>query len=150
MQWFNMPMSEKGLDDGPYKVYTDVYKLYNPDRTVNHFTGIKNLNGCICHFKRGLFHRIGGPAVEHAGDDYRAWFVDGRRHRLEGPAIEDGDDSEWWIAGEQFSKEQFEQLSKVFIQQQSKLNCLSCEKNKVKYITGLCEDCQQIAMKTLD
>ena len=47
-------------------------------------------------YKKGKFHRIGGPAIEYP-DGHKEWFVDGERHRIDGPAIEYPDGHEEWF-----------------------------------------------------
>lgn len=56
---------------------------------------------------RGLFHRIGGPAIK--GPDFEQWCVNSCLHREDGPAvIFDNGYKEWWIMNEQLTEEEFE------------------------------------------
>ena len=44
-------------------------------------------NGDKFWYQNGKYHRLDGPAIEHA-NGAKSWFQDGKRHRLDGPAIE--------------------------------------------------------------
>jgi len=53
----------------------------------------------------GNFHRIYGPAVEHASG-YKMWYLNGLLHRIDGPAIESANgEKEWWLNGKQVKAE---------------------------------------------
>ena len=43
-------------------------------------------DGSLLWYKKGLMHRIGGPAYISKKDKIREWYVDGRPHREDGPA----------------------------------------------------------------
>ena len=49
--------------------------------------------------KRGLWHRLDGPAIERP-DGSKYWYQDGVLHRLDGPAVERDLRKEWWFCGE--------------------------------------------------
>ena len=49
--------------------------------------------------KKGLLHRINGPAMEYSSGS-KHWYKDGKRHRLNGPAVEYiGGHKEWYQNG---------------------------------------------------
>ena len=113
-----------------FKKYSDVPK---------DFTGICKTLDCnsIRHYKDGLVHREGGPAViTENGDLYyyingllhrtdgpafdcvnghKEWFVNGKCHRFNGPAIEDENGyKEWFIEGISYSESEFKtQIKKI-------------------------------------
>jgi hypothetical protein len=48
-------------------------------------------------------------------EDLTCWYLNGKLHRPDGPAVEDSDgDKKWYLNGEQFSKEDFEQTTAPF------------------------------------
>ena len=66
-------------------------------------------NGATCeidaygnkvYILNNMYHRIGGPAIEHVGG-YKAWMLFGKIHRIGGPAIERVYSQEWWQNGNQ-------------------------------------------------
>lgn len=53
---------------------------------------------------RKILHREDGPAVH--SDNYKAWWLNGKRHREDGPAVEwTNGDEEWWINGKRHRKD---------------------------------------------
>jgi hypothetical protein len=63
------------------------------------FSGLKIFKNKKVWFKRGLYHRVDGPAVIwNSGNS--EWYKEGRRHRLGGPAIcGSSHHQEWWEEG---------------------------------------------------
>ena len=76
---------------------------------------VEMANGGYTWYKNGPIHREDGPAVKRvfifAEDcDYTAWYFEGKLHRINGPAFEyDDGDKEWYLNGEEFSEERFNQ-----------------------------------------
>jgi len=53
------------------------------------------------------FHRIDGPAIEHA-DGGKEWWINSELHRTDGPAVVLSDGTkEWWVNGENLTEEEF-------------------------------------------
>lgn len=50
-------------------------------------TGISDFGDIIWKNKKGLLHRIDGPAIE-GSDGNKYWYRNGKLHRLDGPAID--------------------------------------------------------------
>jgi len=54
---------------------------------------------------RGEFHRVDGPAIEHANGD-KEWYINGKLHREDGPAYEFADVpalvQRWYINGKNY------------------------------------------------
>lgn len=91
----------------------------------------------VCWYKNGLLHREDGPAII-CNDGTQEWYIEGARHREDGAAIEyaDGDkqwfmhgiphrldgpaldwknslnEQQWWIWGNQYTEEQFNNFLK--------------------------------------
>lgn len=61
------------------------------------YTGIvEYTDGYTEYFENGLWHRIGGPAIESKAG-HRVWLEHGLKHREDGPArIEPNEDGEFW------------------------------------------------------
>ena len=58
--------------------------------------------------EKGSFHRLDGPAIED--NDYRSWWINGKRHREDGPAIEWYDGDKWWYLNDTryFSEQEYQ------------------------------------------
>jgi len=63
------------------------------------FMEIDSFENKIWKNKRGLRHRLDGPAVIR-NDGTKEWWQNGELHRLDAPAVERGIRKEWWICGE--------------------------------------------------
>lgn len=68
-------------------------------------------------YKNNLLHRKKGAAVQGINGDKR-WYQHGELHREDGPAVEWGDgldilSEEYWISGQQLTKEEFSNYVKI-------------------------------------
>jgi hypothetical protein len=62
-------------------------------------TSTKTIIGQYAEWRneKGHLHRENGPAITGT-NDYKAWYVNGKRHRLDGPAqIWRRNDVDWWV-----------------------------------------------------
>ena len=72
--------------------------------------------------KKGKYHREDGPAVIDK-DGTKKWYLNGIRHNLNGPAVIYNDGfKEYWIDGEEFTKEQFEEIINVDPEEKSEID----------------------------
>lgn len=78
-------------------------------------------------YYQGLLHREGNPAIQIPGYENQ-YYEMGLKHRVDGPAIESIDGEEYWINGNQISKEQFELNKKLTINLPQKNNKQSKKK----------------------
>jgi hypothetical protein len=51
-------------------------------------------------------HKKDGPAI-HSDDGVSLWYLFGKRHREDGPAVIMKDTTQWFIQGEEFSEEEY-------------------------------------------
>jgi len=65
-------------------------------------------------YYKGLLHREEKPAVQIPGYENQ-YYEMGQKHRMNGPAIESIDGEEYWINGNQITKEQFNLNKKLTI-----------------------------------
>jgi len=70
---------------------------YNSKAVLKHYTEYR-LNDKL--------HRIDGPAIEYNDGD-KEYYLDHKLHRLDGPAVDYSDRKEWWIHGEHYSEQEF-------------------------------------------
>lgn len=61
-------------------------------------------DGTCRHLSHGRLHRTDGPAV-WSPSGLCEWYLHGVRHRDDGPARISSEHEEWWLAGEQVSRE---------------------------------------------
>jgi hypothetical protein len=102
--------------------YTDEYGIQywrNEQGDLNRLDGpaLVYADGSAEWFLNGKRHRENGPAYE-SSNGYKAWYVNGKRHRLDGAAVEGLSVKEWWVNGEQYSKNDFPIIVIKFL-----LNC---------------------------
>jgi hypothetical protein len=77
---------------------------------------IERSNGTKEWWQNNLRHRVGGPAIEYANKT-KEWWQNDRLHRLDGAAIEYFNGNKgWWICGDQYSEEEFHNITKVTIE----------------------------------
>lgn len=58
--------------------------------------GTSHVNGTTVHTKNGMYHRVGGPAIEY-NSGAKEWFLNDKRHREDGPAIESPSGEKQWF-----------------------------------------------------
>ena len=58
------------------------------------------------------YHREDGPAVEW-DNGTKHWFLNGVHHRVDGPAADYINHKEWYIQGEDYTEEEFNNLIQV-------------------------------------
>lgn len=115
------------------KIYDVKGKVYNA-RLINGVPSLKISNskpfpiflfsvrlttsmyGSIFWVLNNKFHRVDGPAVEHAYG-YKEWWANGKLHRLDGPAIEDPKHKieEWWINDFPIDPKKYNEAVKDFL-----------------------------------
>ena len=78
--------------------FQKVLKVSNWKEVPQNYTGIVEWPyGTKQWYLNGKWHRMDGPAIEHA-DSSKEWFLNGERHRTDGPAVEDADGYKvWWL-----------------------------------------------------
>ncbi len=109
--------------DGPAVEWHDGYKEFwingkeftleefhsHPDCTAWPKLTVDHAGNRIWRNKHGLYHKIDGPAIEHANGD-TLWYQNSRLHRTDGPAIEEVNNNgykEWWIKSIKLTEEEF-------------------------------------------
>ncbi|MFA5024234.1 MAG: hypothetical protein WC523_04720 [Patescibacteria group bacterium] len=69
--------------------------------------------GTIIYCLNDLLHREDGPAREWT-NDYKAWYLNGKRDREDGPAVEYSDgDKAWFIKGVEYTEEEFKEYKLI-------------------------------------
>ena len=61
------------------------------------------------YYSSKALHRTDGPAIEWADGD-KVWYVNGKCHRVDGPAAEMADGQHWYVDGERYTEEKFNEL----------------------------------------
>jgi hypothetical protein len=77
-----------------------------------------------------MLHRENGPAIVDI-DNYKAWYIDGKKHRLDGPAVINGKSEEWWIKDVHLSAEEVKIL-RFSNELQKELSIAGHNKKKLK------------------
>lgn len=90
-----------------------VINLNYTQRMPENFTGvIKWEEARICYYKKGKYHREGGPAIVYP-TALKYWCFEGKPHRTDGPAIEYSNmEKEWCIEGNCYTPGYFKHLLK--------------------------------------
>ena len=113
-------------EDGPAVIYSNGFKKWYLDGIEYSkkefeeeicielkYPQIDPLGNQVWRNKKGKYHRENGPAVI-CKDGTKEWYLNGIRHNLNGPAvIYSNGFKEYWIDGEEFTKEQFEEIINV-------------------------------------
>lgn len=73
---------------------------------MSNYKTIDIINGLTKYKLEGLLHRLDGPALVHANGD-EEWFRNGERHREDGPACIFRNSKRWYINGEGYTEEKF-------------------------------------------
>lgn len=90
---------------------------YQKDRDIpEDFTGIAVFpSGTRKHFKNGLLHRVGGPAIEWS-TGAESYYFEGLHHRRDGPAFKISEEGKkkwkWYLHGKEVTAEEvFDQMT---------------------------------------
>lgn len=100
-----------------YKVTVDGYKIirwYNDNDKLHRLDGpaFEDVNNYKAWWVDGKRHRLDGPAVEWVNGS-KEWWVNNNPHRLDGPAIERSDGYKvWWVEGKNLSEAEFNARTK--------------------------------------
>src|SRR5208282_553634 len=95
-------------------------------------TTVEYDHGDVLKYVNGYLHCGNGPAVK-TKDGYELWFCHGRLHRSDGPAyLGPGGIKEYWLGGEQVSKESFIEMQASWIKDlQRQLQMISDDKGAI-------------------
>lgn len=100
-----------------YKVEVDDYKIirwYNDKDKLHRLDGpaFESPDEYKAWWVDGKRHRLDGPAVEWANGS-KEWYVNDKPHRLDGPAFERADGyKSWWVEGKNLSEKEFNAYTK--------------------------------------
>jgi len=79
------------------RVYANGTKCWCQNDKFHRIDGpaVEHASGFKVWYQNGKFHRIDGPAVERANGD-KFWFQNGKYHRIDGPAVESANGDKYW------------------------------------------------------
>ena len=69
-------------------------------------------NNSLYWYRHGKIHREDGPAVKLTG--VSMWYNNNELHRVDGPAIENLGNKSWYLFGENYSREEFYRVKRVW------------------------------------
>jgi hypothetical protein len=114
--WYNEE-GELHREGDPAVEYINGDKYWYENDKCHRLDGpaIEKENGDKEWYQNGKCHREDGPAIERI-NGYKFWYQNDKRHRLDGPAIEINENKYWYIEGEEYTEEEYnEKISEMKI-----------------------------------